>query len=247
MSVRTVLPGVTLIDLPLVNVWLLHKDGEGMLIDTGCRWDRRKLLAGIREVLGPDGRLIAILQTHGHCDHSGNTAYFARRFGARICCHPLEQPFLETWRTYIPRGYDGFSIKGLLFALGEVFFPVRRRRVDKTFDDGERIETPIGLLRVVHTPGHTRGHVSFLEEEHGWLFSGDAIINIIPWIRKTALTLAVPVFSDNMDDALRSGRRLADLSPSVLLAGHGWPRLENTAEDLYAFMDAEESRRKMPG
>jgi glyoxylase-like metal-dependent hydrolase (beta-lactamase superfamily II) len=243
MPIRTVLPGVILIDLPMVNVWLLHNDGEGMLIDTGCRWDRRKLLEAIRESLGTHGRLTAILQTHGHCDHSGNTAWLARTYGAAVYAHETEARYLSRWRTYIPRGIRALSVSGFLFACGEVVFPVRRCPVDRPVKEGDLVQTPIGPLRVVHTPGHTPGHISFLLEERGWLFSGDAIINVIPWVRKTALTLAVPVFSDDMDEAYRSGRRIADLAPSVLLPGHGWPRLENTAEDLRVFMERKEAER----
>src|SRR5438874_2246259 len=95
MAARQVLPGVTLIDLPLVNVWLLHAGSEGVLIDTGTYWDRRKLQRAIRDVLGPDGHIVAVLQTHGHCDHAGNTAHFCGQ-GARLYAHKLEIPHLSS-------------------------------------------------------------------------------------------------------------------------------------------------------
>ena len=57
---------------------------------------------------------------------------------------------------------------------GGRFSPVE---VDETFADGA--ELPVaGGLRVVHTPGHTPGHCSFLHPSSGVLVTGDAIFNV---------------------------------------------------------------------
>jgi glyoxylase-like metal-dependent hydrolase (beta-lactamase superfamily II) len=237
MRLFPVLPGVFQIDLPLVNVWVLHRDGRTAVIDTGVRQDRRALLAGLSQVMGADGRVESVLLSHGHCDHAGNAAFLADRFGARLHAHANEAPFIATRRTYVPRGIRALGVSGLLFAVGEVVFPVKRHRVDILLRDGERVDTPIGPLTVLETPGHTPGHVSYFHEENGWLFSGDAVINVIPFLRRTALSLPVPVFNSDFAGVLKSARRLADLGPAVLLPGHGWSRLENVATDLCAFAD----------
>src|SRR5438105_1689081 len=98
MLLHTVFTGVTLINLPQENVWLLHKGRDAVLIDTGLRWDRGRLLRALAEALPPDFRLHSILQTHGHCDHAGNSAFLAECHGARIHAHELEAPFLNTRR-----------------------------------------------------------------------------------------------------------------------------------------------------
>ncbi len=230
MLLRTVLPGVSLIDLPQVNAWLLHRGSEAMLLDTGLYWDRRKLVFALDEALAGGVRLTSILLTHGHCDHAGSVAFLAHRFGAKVCAHPMEEPYIATQSLYGRAGWQR-----LMFTAGEVFLPVRRCPVDVLLNEGDRIGSPIGPLTVLHTPGHTPGHVSFYHETDGLLFSGDAILNVIPFVRKTALTLSVPIFSSDMEQAHASALRLVELAPRALLSGHGWPLVTGTADALRAF------------
>lgn len=229
------LPGVFLIDLPWVNAWLLAKGPDAVLIDTGTVRDRSRLLSALTEALPDSFCLHAVLLTHGHCDHAGNAAYLAEQFGARLCAHAEEVPYLATRRTYVPRGLRALSPGGLLFALGERVYPVKRRAVDVVLAEGHSVETPIGPLRVIHTPGHTLGHVSYLHEAEGWLFSGDALINVIPWSRRTGLSSPMPMFTTDLEEARRSVRRIAEIGPMALLAGHGWPLVEDTAATIRAF------------
>lgn len=228
--------GVFRVALPASNAWLLVKDSDAILIDNGTRRDRWRLLSLFKREYSGNLKLHSILQTHGHCDHAGNMAFLATRFGARIHAHAAEVPFLATRRTYVPRGRRALSGSGLLFALGEVYWPVKRHAVDVVLHEGDHIETPLGLLTVVSTPGHTPGHISFFQEREGWLFSGDALLNIIPWVRRTGLSLPMPIFTSDMQAAHRSVRKLAELEPSALLAGHGYPHMDGTAAALKEFV-----------
>ncbi len=236
MPARAVLPGVSWIKLPWTNAWILHHGGEAVLIDTGTCRDRQRLLSALKSVLPSGFRLSSVLLTHGHCDHSGNAAYLGETFGARIHAHALEVPYIATPRTYVPPGPRRFSLSGLLFGAGEVLFPVKRRPVDAVVADGDTVESPIGPLRVLFTPGHTAGHVSYLQEKEGWLFSGDALLTIVPWIRRRGLCLPLPVFSMDLAEGRRSARRIAEIGPSALLAGHGAPWMEDTASSIRSFL-----------
>jgi hydroxyacylglutathione hydrolase len=233
---RPVFPGLYQIALPWTNVWLLAKGRDAVLIDCGTCRDRRRLLAALAEALPADYRLHAVLLTHGHCDHAGNAAFLAERFGARLHAHREEVPFLAARHTYIPRGLRALGPRGLIFALGEAAFPVKRRAVDVTLEEGDRVETPLGPLTVIHTPGHTPGHTAYFHEREGWLFSGDALLNVIPFIMRTGLSLPPPLFSADMPGVRRSARRIAEIGPRALLAGHGWPHQQDTAAALRAFV-----------
>ncbi len=241
MPFYEVAPGVGLIDLWQVNVYVLYGNGDAVVIDTGMIWDSKPLLRAIRTGLPPGTNISAIIQTHGHCDHAGNTAFLAKQFGAEVIAHELEAPFIEKFQTYMPSGWRRISLKSLVFLLGEIFIPVRRCRVDRKVREGDTINTPIGPLSVVHTPGHTLGHMSLWHEGNRWLFSGDAVINVIPFIRRTALCLPVPLFSLDVKKNRASAKKLAALKPTALFAQHGNPLLSDADTALTRFTDEFEA------
>src|SRR6185295_7230774 len=100
-----------------------------------------------------------------------------------IAIHRDEAPYLSLpRRTYAPRGWRMLvrSHSALLFGLSELLHPVERCGADRLLEDGDILPAPGGILRVVSCPGHTPGHIAFFREKDGILFSGDAVINIIP-------------------------------------------------------------------
>ncbi len=115
-------------------------------------------------------------------------------------------------------------------------FPVERRQPDRLLVEGDSVETPIGRLTVLETHGHTPGHVSYYHESEGWLFCGDALINVIPWLRKTGLSLPLPVFTWDKQATVRSAQRIAELGPSAVFSGHGRPLTERAPESIREFM-----------
>ena len=230
--------GVSLLELPLVNVYLLHNDSEAMLLDSGLYWDRAALDGAIEKALPSGKGLTGIIQTHGHCDHCGNTAFLSRKYQCPVICHKDEAEHIERFVPYGPKGLRKFGVRGVTFLVGEMVFPVARCPVERTVSHGDIIPTPIGDLKVIHTPGHTDGHISLWKEDTQWLFSGDAIINVIPFIRKTSLCLPVPLFSVDMEIARSSAKVLSDLHPSALFAQHGIPIVNAAAERLADFVNS---------
>ena len=87
---------------------------------------------------------------------------------------------------------------------------------DHQINDGD--ELPIaGGVRVIHTPGHTAGHVSFFVEGHGGvLFAGDAAGNMFGRVGKPLL-----MFTEDMDEAKESMKKLAELEFDTACFGHG--------------------------
>jgi glyoxylase-like metal-dependent hydrolase (beta-lactamase superfamily II) len=235
--IREVAQGVYQIALAWSNAYLLKEGKDAALVDTGLQKDRHSLLAALRQVGVEKARVRAVLLTHGHCDHAGNAAFFARRHqnayeepgAARIYAHRNEARFLSLpKRSYVPTGWRRLlrPQTALAFAAGEILYPVERCGVDGMLVEGETIETPGGPLRVVACPGHTPGHVAYFRERDGLLFSGDAVLNIIPVRRVLGLSLPMRSLTDDWRQAKRSARKLAELRPAALLAGHGWPLTE---------------------
>lgn len=173
------------------------------------------LLEGERPVLidagfsgkagGMEGNLSAfgvgtLLLTHLHRDHAGGAGALSRAgFGVRL--HRAETLL------YADR-IDGLS-------------GVRYLR------DGESVESPLGPLVALHTPGHARGHLCFHWEGEGILFSGDLVTG------EPSSWVGTP--DGDMADYLASLRRIAGLPLRLLLSGHG-PPVENPAEKIEAYI-----------
>ena len=231
-SLEEAVSGVWQVRLPWVVAYILTNGKEWTLVDSGTRWDRIRLLQAIRALKLMPRDCHNVLLTHGHCDHSGNAAFFGTRYRAPLHAHAKERIYIETPRTYIPRGLRAISSQGTMFALGEVVWPVRRCELHVVLHEGDVVHTPTGEWRVLHTPGHTPGHISYFREHDGVLLSGDAIINVVPYKRIEGLTLPLPIFSVDVEQGRESARRLIELAPRVLLPGHGRPIVKNTAARL---------------
>jgi len=189
---------------------LLVDDQGAVLIDTGSPGDLGRIRKAMtRAGVGPrDVR--AILQTHGHLDHAGNTAELHAWTGAPVHAHPLEQAHLEGGFPY-----TGLArVCGALEALGRGVLGYRPARIDVPLADGDVL--PFwGGLRVVHLPGHTLGHCGFLSLRHDLLFSGDL------WVRFMMRTqLSPPIFTAAPALVGPSLRRVRALNPRWIVPGH---------------------------
>ena len=241
MGVQKITDGIARISLAWSNAYVLYDTNGGKsatLIDCGLQKDRPALIAGLRTLGLEPSDVQTVLLTHAHCDHAGNAAYFAN-IGAALVTHEHETCFLQLpRRSYAYSGWNALRrpFTSLTFAIGEFAQPVERCEVSRTLKEGDIVEAPGGTLRVVYSPGHAPGHIAFYREHDQILFSGDAILNIVPnlvpaW-RKTALSLPPRLLCDDWKQVHESARRLVELSPRLLLSGHGLPLVENAAATL---------------
>jgi hydroxyacylglutathione hydrolase len=109
------------------------------------------------ELEARDWTLKLIVSTHGHWDHIGDNAAVAVHTGAAIAVHPLDRDRLEHPRAQGAPFEIPPSVPAVELAEGGV---VRFGSIH---------------LRVLHTPGHTKGSVCLLAEDEGILFSGDTL------------------------------------------------------------------------
>jgi glyoxylase-like metal-dependent hydrolase (beta-lactamase superfamily II) len=94
--------------------------------------------------------------------------------------------------------------------------------IDRVVVDGDEI----GPLQVVHTPGHSPGHLAFYWSERRALFAGDAVVT---WPTEAP---GWPAFNLNPTQHRASLGRLAGLDVSVIGVGHGEPITRDAAERL---------------
>ena len=222
-------PGVARIGVLFVNAYGLDAgDGRWWLVDTGLPGFAAGVRAAAEEHFGLPPE--AILLTHAHFDHAGNAAALAEEWGVPIWAHRLEMPYLTGGSDYPPGDpTPGGAICQMSRAFPHGGYDLRGR-IDLRQLDGEGGAVP-GLpgWRWLHTPGHTAGHVSLFRDDDRLLVAGDALatMDLDSWaeqLRRTpeACRPATP-FTPDWIAATASVRRLADLEPRTVVAGHGLP------------------------
>jgi glyoxylase-like metal-dependent hydrolase (beta-lactamase superfamily II) len=100
----------------------------------------------------------AILITHGHFDHVGGMGGLKEAVGAPIYAHPASHPLIEQ----MPQ-------QGALFGVNVDSAPMP----DVELSEGQQLSFGALNIKVLHTPGHSRGSVCFLIGDD--LFAGDLI------------------------------------------------------------------------
>lgn len=184
------------------NAYLLGLQ-DAVLVDPGPAAGREldrleAALAAARDQLGR--RVTAIWLTHHHPDHIGGVERLRAALGVPVLAHPLTAERLAS---------RGITIDGEL-------------------RDGQRIDLGGFPVLVIHTPGHARGHVCFLEENQRSLLCGDMISGV-------SMIVVDPPEGD-MDDYLGSLEKLASLRPGTLFPGHG-PAIKNGVAKLREYID----------
>ncbi len=99
--------------------------------------------------------------------------------------------------------------------------------VADTFMDGTVLE---GGIRVVHTPGHSPGHCSFLHEPSGVLITGDAIFNV------RGLRYSPQAFCTDVRLSRESARVLGELDYETAAFTHGAHVTQGAREAVRAFL-----------
>jgi glyoxylase-like metal-dependent hydrolase (beta-lactamase superfamily II) len=205
-----------------VNVFLLEGD-ELVMIDSGDGTNSSmKKLSDELETLGFElNEISMIINTHEHIEHFGGNATIKDVSGARILAHKLAAPLIEDMRKQMPSKSDlmdipeeiSSSYRKFRFAMYE---DLKTTNVDVRLQGNESILIDDSSLKVIYTPGHTRGHICIYEEEDEILFAGDMVIE-----NGTPDTGALPGQYGDMTDFLNSLHRLKDLKIKRLLQSHG--------------------------
>ena len=163
-------------EFKLVNAFLVEGEEKAALIDTGCGIGH--LADTVRELT--DKPLI-ILVTHGHFDHDGGVKQFP---GVPVYLHSADgqlKKMMNCDDTNMMRKFYITSrapIRCPELDVNELLKLVPSEPQDPIYEylpmeDGMEFDLGGRVLKVIHTPGHTAGEVSILDETTRTLFSGD--------------------------------------------------------------------------
>jgi glyoxylase-like metal-dependent hydrolase (beta-lactamase superfamily II) len=221
---REIAPGVcqvTVGDVIPTHVYVLDTADGPVVFDSGPRGSGAMIAAAV------GGAISRVVLSHSHVDHRGG----APELGAPVACHPEEVPDAtgDAGRRYLRAELIcDENVRAALATLIEHWDggPVA---IADTVSDGDLV----GDFAVVHTPGHSPGHISLYREADGLLLAGDAIYTFDV---ETGAPSAprVPHTSGNWDTprARDSVARLAALGPRSVWPGHALPLIARAALSL---------------
>ncbi len=185
------------------HCYLLNGTERSMLIDTGLG------ICNISEIVaGLTDKPVTAVATHIHWDHIGGHKYYPDFYAHAAELAWLDGGFpqpVEQIRKYVSDRCDlpkDFDLNSYEFFQGK---PARILYGDEVIDLGER------SVKVLHTPGHSPGHMCFWEAEKGYLYTGDLVY-------KGTLTAWFP--STNPEAYLHSLEKTAELPVRQVFPAH---------------------------
>lgn len=135
------------------NCYLLHSEQEIAVIDPG--FDGQKILTQAGNL---EGKITHIINTHGHIDHISANQQIKDATDAKIYIHKDDADLLR------------HPAKNLSLLMGEL---VQSPKANYLVDEGDIIKIGQVELKVIHTPGHTKGSICLIGDK--FTFTGDTL------------------------------------------------------------------------
>lgn len=159
-----------------------------------------------------DAKLEYIILTHGHFDHIGGVSDVKQKYGAKVVICAADEEMLS-------------SSKASLAAF--CGFPHKKAEADIVVFDNDNISLGKTDIKVVATPGHTKGCVCYLIDNY--MFSGDTLF------KRSCGRTDLP--HSSKDDMLKSLQKLKNLDGDYkVLTGHGESTTLNYEREYNQYM-----------
>jgi glyoxylase-like metal-dependent hydrolase (beta-lactamase superfamily II) len=195
-----------------VNAYLVEEEDGLTLVDTtiGGRAAAKAILAAAGELGRP---IVRIALTHAHGDHVGGLDALAAELpGVEVSITARDARLLKKDKTTDPGEPPEAKLRGS--------YPGTKTRPTRTLSPGDRV----GSLEVIAAPGHTPGHVAFMDTRDRTLICGDAYSTLggVATSAKANPRFPLPVMATwHKPTALETARALRALDPARLAPGHG--------------------------
>jgi glyoxylase-like metal-dependent hydrolase (beta-lactamase superfamily II) len=197
-----------------------------VLVDAGIQGSAKRIIAMAEAIFGPGARPTAIVLTHAHSDHTGALEELLEHWDVPVYAHELEIPYLTGRSSYPPA--DPTVGEGMM-SLMSVFF--RKKPLDIS-NNVRIIDVDAGIpqlpeWKVIHTPGHTPGHISLFLPLNTTLIVGDAFVTTKPESAVFALSNIKHIsgppryMTTDWVAAEASVKILAYMEPRIAATGHG--------------------------
>jgi glyoxylase-like metal-dependent hydrolase (beta-lactamase superfamily II) len=228
-------PGVEVLELRMdvfgtptsVHPTLVWDEEDVVLVDAGFPGQLEQLRESIGQAGVPFEAITRLIATHQDVDHIGGIAALLAELDGRIevLAHELDRPYIVGEQRLLKASPErlaqlserlSFLPEERRTAVLEAFENVKAR-VDRTVADGERLPYCGGIV-VIHTPGHTPGHISLYLEPSRTLVAGDALN-----VSNGRIVGPNPQATPDMSQAIDSLRKLARYEIETVVCYHGGP------------------------
>jgi glyoxylase-like metal-dependent hydrolase (beta-lactamase superfamily II) len=198
----------------IMNLSLISDAEHGLtLVDAALPGQADLIEAAIAKEGLSASDITQIVLTHQDMDHIGSLNVLQKRTNAQVIAHMVEIPYIEG----IERSPKYPSAERLAAnpGLAELLSNIERSKVDVAVNDGEELTKSAGAV-VIPTPGHTFGHISLYLPRTKTLIAGDALV-----AEAGKLQGPMPMATPDMETAMLSVKRLAELEIDTIVCYHG--------------------------
>jgi glyoxylase-like metal-dependent hydrolase (beta-lactamase superfamily II) len=231
-----VAPGVEMLELPATlmsgpgNLYptMLWDQQGAVLVDAGFPNMAPQFIQAIAQTGVPLEKLSRIIITHHDLDHIGSLEALQRSVPHRIevLSHAEEVPYIQGERRPIKMTPEMLArmeeqmkdlpeerrtaMRSMMEKMGK-----QKLKVDRMLGDGENLPF-CGGIQIIHTPGHTPGHICLYHKPSKTLIAGDAL-----FVEGGNLGPAPPFINADPPTAMASIKRLSSYDISNVIAYHG--------------------------
>lgn len=174
------------------NTYIISEPGGDCIVVDAGNYSAREDAALSGYIQEKGLHPVMAVNTHGHVDHMLGVQYVKDTFGIPFALHSSDNFLIESCAEH--GAIYGFDVRGI-------------PAIDKDINDAGEIKFGESVLKIIHTPGHTPGHVCLFDPGTKSLFCGDTLFREsigrtdLPggdysWIMKSILEQIIPLGED---------------------------------------------------
>ncbi|APO44528.1 MBL fold metallo-hydrolase [Paenibacillus xylanexedens] len=221
---------------PIFPVMLRDVDGV-TLVDTGMIGQFAELQSALEQEGVQLSDVKRVIITHQDIDHIGNLGALLDAIpDLEIWAHADEIPYLTGEKPLIKFTPERRALlpAPVLALADQLLLQLPEVNISKTLADGDLLPLQ-GGTQVIHTPGHTPGHICLYFGEQQFLLAADELRVV-----DDELVGPAPQATPDMPEALRSLKKLTDLKLNKVLCYHGGEYMNDPAQRIATLAESAE-------